>query len=117
MEAKYNALSEALKSVLPLQELLTHVARGVGLPEDYKTTFKTTVWEDNAGALTLADMEPGRITPRSKYYAVKTHWFRSHLSERLKIVKVDTTQQRADILTKGLTQATFENIQKLLCGW
>ena len=117
MEAEYNALSEALKSVLPLQELLTHVARGVGLPEDYKTTFKTTVWEDNAGALTLANMEPGRITPRSKYYAVKTHWFRSHLSERLKIVKVDTTQQRADILTKGLTQATFESIRKLLCGW
>ena len=31
MEAEYNALSEALKSVLPLRELLTHVAKGVGL--------------------------------------------------------------------------------------
>ena len=117
MEAEYNALSEALKSVLPLRELLTHVAKGVGLSDDYTTTFKTTVWEDNAGALTLANMEPGRITPRSKYYAVKTHWFRSHLNERLTVVKVATTEQRADILTKGLTQTTFEHIRKLLCGW
>ena len=75
MEAEYNALSESLKSVLPLRELLTHVAEGVGLSKEYTTTFKTTVWEDNMGALTLANLEPGRITPRSKYYAVKMHWF------------------------------------------
>ena len=117
MEAEYNALSESLKSVLPLQELLTHVAEGVGLSKEYTTTFKTTIWEDNMGALTLANLEPGRITPRSKYYAVKIHWFRQHISDRLRVVKVDTTQQRADILTKGLTQTTFEHIRKLLCGW
>ena len=117
MEAEYNALSESLKSVLPLRELLTHVAEGVGLSKEYTTTFKTTVWEDNMGALTLANLEPGRITPRSKYYAVKMHWFRQHISDRLRVVKVDTTQQRADILTKGLTQSTFEHIRKLLCGW
>jgi len=41
--------------------------------------FKITVWEENVGALTLARMEPGRTTPQSKLYAVKYHWFHSHL--------------------------------------
>ena len=54
MEAEYTALSVAMKSVLPLLELLKTVARGVGMTEDQSTKFKTTVWEDNNGALTLA---------------------------------------------------------------
>ena len=118
MEAEYNALSAAMKSVLPLLELLKTVAKGAGVSDEQVTKFKTTVWEDNVGALTLANMEPGRMTPRSKFYAVKYHWFRSHLKpNRIEVVKIDTKEQRADILTKGLTQVTFEQVRRLLCGW
>jgi hypothetical protein len=94
------------------------VAKGVGISDEQVTKFKTTVWEDNVGALTLANMEPGRMTPRSKFYAVKYHWFWSQLKpNQIKVEKIDTKLQRADILTKGLTQATFENVRRLLCGW
>ena len=118
MEAEYTALSVAMKSVLPLLELLKTVARGVGMTEDQSTKFKTTVWEDNNGALTLANMEPGRFTPRSKFYAIRMHWFRSHLKpNRVTVEKIETSKQRADIMTKGLTKDTFETIRKLLCGW
>jgi Reverse transcriptase (RNA-dependent DNA polymerase) len=118
MEAEYNALSAAMKSVLPLLELLKTVAKGSGVSDEHVTKFKTTVWEDNVGALTLANMEPGRMTPRSKFYAVKYHWFRSHLKpNRVEVVKIDTKEQRADILTKGLVKATFEHVRRLLCGW
>ena len=118
MEAEYNALSTAMKSVIPLLELLRVVGKGVGMSEEQRTKFKTTVWEDNMGALTLANMEPGQMTPRSKFYAIKYHWFRSHLKpNKISVEKISTDSQRADILTKGLTQATFENIRKLLCGW
>ena len=79
MEAEYNALSTAMKSVIPILELLRAVGKGVGMSEEQRTKFKTTFWEDNMGALTLANMEPGRMTPRSKFYAIKYHWFRSHL--------------------------------------
>jgi Reverse transcriptase (RNA-dependent DNA polymerase) len=79
MEAEYNALSFAMRSVLPFQRTVKAIAHGIGLDDERATHFKTTVWEDNAGALTLANMEPGRITPRSKHYAIKYHWFRSHL--------------------------------------
>jgi hypothetical protein len=109
MEAEYNALSVAMRSVLPFQALVHSVTRGIGLESDNVATFKTTVWEDNAGALQLAN---------SKHYAIKYHWFRSHLKPKhIEIIKIDTKLQRADILTKGLTKDKFESIRKLLCGW
>ena len=40
-------------------------------------TFKSTVHEDNQGALILAKLEPGRHTVGSKFYALWLHWFRS----------------------------------------
>ena len=70
------------------------------------------------GALTLANMEPGRVTPRSKFYAIKYHWFHSYLKpNKITVEKIATDQQRADIFTKGLTHGIFQNICKLLCGW
>ena len=118
MDAEYNALSMAMKSVLPLLELLRIIGKQVGLNEEQLTKVKTTVWEDNVGALTLANLEPGRITPRSKFYAIKYHWFRSHLKpNRVQVEKIETKDQRADILTKQPPLATFEAIRKLLCGW
>jgi hypothetical protein len=101
------------------------VARGVGLSEEVLTSFKTTVWEDNNGALTLANMEPGQMTLRSKHYAVKYHWFRSHLGSHLgshlapnkiEVHKIETNLQKADIFTKGLRKEKFQSIRKLLCG-
>jgi hypothetical protein len=98
--------------------LFLAVSRGIGLGDDVTTTFKTTVWEDNNGALSLANMEPGRMTPRSKHYAVKYHWFRSHLAPNsVEVQKIDTTLQKADIFTKGLRKEKFWIIRKLLCGW
>jgi hypothetical protein len=68
----------------------------------HSTHFRTTVHEDNARALALANMEPGRITPRSKHYAVKMHWFRSKLdpngSHPITIKKIDTQFQRGRYL-------------------
>jgi hypothetical protein len=118
MEAEYNALSTAMRSVLPFRETVKAVAQGVGLKDEHLTIFKTTVWEDNIGCLTLANMEPGRITPRSKHYAIRMHWFRSHLKPHsITVQKIATQEQKADILTKGLSKDTFISIRKLLCGW
>jgi hypothetical protein len=66
MEAEYNEPSEAMKFVLPLQTLIKTVSDAVGLDMGRLTTFKTTIWEDNQGTLTLAKLEPGRTTPEVK---------------------------------------------------
>jgi hypothetical protein len=77
MEAEHNALSMEMHDVLPLRNLSIEISKGVGMAGKTPTTFKTTVWEDNNGALKLATMEPGQTTPRSKSYGVRYHWFRS----------------------------------------
>jgi hypothetical protein len=118
MESEYIALAIAMRDLLPFKRLFLAVAHGIGLDKSKTTTFKTTVWEDNLGALTLARMEPGRMSPTSKHYAIKYHWFHSHLKlNEIEIEKIDTKLQRADIVTKGLRYATFIQIQKLMCGW
>jgi hypothetical protein len=33
------------------------------------------------------------------------------------IHKIESAEQKADIFTKGLPEATFRAIRKLLCGW
>jgi hypothetical protein len=103
MEAKYNGLSLCMRDLLPFKRLLLAVANGIGLADDILTTFKMTVWEDNNGPLTVAKMEPGQMTPHSKHYTIKYHWFYSHLvPNQVEVNKIDTDLQKADIFTKGL---------------
>ena len=118
MMAEYYALSSAMREVIPLRSLVQTVAKGCGVDEHVLTTFKTTVWEDNNGALTLANLDPGQQTPRSKFYDVKVHWFRSHLKpNNIEVKKIDTKIQLADLFTKPLTKDTFSSLRKLLMGW
>ena len=117
MMAEYYALSSAMREVLPLRELVHTVAKGCGIAEACTTSFLTTVYEDNNGALTLANLDPGHQTPRSKHYDVRVHWFRSHLNKEIQVVKVDTTLQLADLFTKPLPRDQFQKLRKLLIGW
>ena len=118
MMAEYYALSTAMREVLPLRDLVRVVAEGCGIRSDCLTTFKTTVWEDNMGALTLANLDPGQNTTRSKFYDSKVHWFRSHLKpNQIKVTKIDTKEQRADIFTKSCLRDVFERLRKMLMGW
>ena len=117
MMAEHCALSAAMREVTPLRSLVRTVAKGVGLDDKCVTTFKVNVWEDNVGALTLANLDPGQDTPRSKWCDSKVHWFRSHLNSNIKVLKIDTKLQMADIFTKSGTRESFLRIRKLLCGW
>jgi hypothetical protein len=98
IEAEYNGLSLCMRDLLPFKNLFLAILHGIRLADDIQTKFKTSIWEDNNGALTLANMEPGHMTPRSKHYAVKYHWFRSHLKpNEVEVHKIDTNLQKADI--------------------
>jgi hypothetical protein len=118
MEAEYSALSTAMRDVFPIKMLATEISENVGLTQEPITHFRTTVWEDNAGALKLATLEPGRMTPKSKWYGIKYHWFRSKLKPNsIDIVKIASVDQRADFLTKSLRREKFEANRKLTLGW
>ena len=117
LHSEYVALSQSLRDLLPTKELLKDTISNVGIPEDcLKFKTKCTVFEDNAGALQVATSP--RMTPTSKFIAVKYHWFRQHVdSGEINIVKVTSQEQQADMFTKGLQGELFRKIRKLVCGW
>jgi hypothetical protein len=76
----------------------------------------SSVFEDNNGALQLA--RSPRMTPRTKHYVIKYHFFGYYVEkEEIKLYKIDTKEQRADIMTKGLVMVLFIYLRKFLCGW
>ena len=60
MEAEYTALSMALRAAIPFMEVCRYVISRFWTVPNSLVKFKTTVHEDNQGALALAKLEPGR---------------------------------------------------------
>ena len=117
MEAEYIAVSTAMKELIPLREVLADILKIFQLQRDPISSI-STVWEDNQACLILANTPPPRMTPRSKHIAIKYHWFRSHiLPDSIVVKKIDTLEQKADILTKGLGNQAFQRIRHLILGW
>jgi hypothetical protein len=76
------------------------------------------IHEDNVGTLILGQLESRQMTPRSKHYAVKYHWFQEHLVPcKIQLVQIATKDQLGDVLPKGLDNATVNNLQNMLMGW
>ena len=76
------------------------------------------IHEDNAGALLLGKLEPRQMTPCSKHYAIKYHWFREHIGPRnIELVKISSENQLGDLFTKGLDRNIFQRLRKKLMGW
>lgn len=116
MESEYVALSTAMRDVLPMRRLVTAVAKAITGEDQVESIAHSDVFEDNNGALTLATIP--RMTPRSKHYGTKYHFFRHHVQNgELKINKIDTKEQLADIMTKGLPRETFTYLRDKLMGW
>jgi hypothetical protein len=118
MEAEYVALNASCKDLIPIIRIVKGLAKVVGLPMNEVSKMHVSVHEDNAGALVLARMEPPRMTPRSKHYCTKYHWFRYQLKPHaVELFKIATENQLGDIFTKGLRVGTFQNLRKMLMGW
>jgi histone deacetylase 1/2 len=116
-EAEYIALSQAMRELIPLRRLLLEIVTEMKLPGITDSVIKSTVFEDNNGAISTATAV--KMTPRTKHIAVKYHFFKSylHAGTGITIAKIDTNLQKADIFTKGLAPHKFAEIRKLLCDW
>ena len=116
MHAEYVALSTSCRDVIPMRQLVKLAAEGLGFDVNIECRTHSTIFEDNNGALTLANVP--RMTPTSKSIAVKYHWFRDQVQNgELKVVKVDTKENSADLFTKACERETFERLRMMLCGW
>jgi len=121
LEAEYNALSSALKTLLPLKRLLIEATTNVQLPNDLISTIAARAFEDNQGAYYLATNH--RITSRTRWYLNKWHWFWQHVTKdgtgpnTTAICELDTSLQDADFFTKALPPEPFEANRLRVLGW
>jgi hypothetical protein len=116
LEAEYIALSDCLRTVVWLKALIIEVASALGLTDSVMSTLHAVVFEDNQGAYLLATKH--RLSPRTKHYNIKYHWFHSLYDDgAFLIAQCGTTVQDADYLTKGLVRLLFQNNRKRRQGW
>ena len=114
-EAEYIAMSQSLRDVIPIMELLREM-RELGHPVICtEPVVYCKVFEDNSGALELARLP--KLRPRTKHINVCYHHFREHVRLGLiKIYHVATDDQTADVLTKPLAQNIFCKHRAAICG-
>jgi hypothetical protein len=118
MEAEYVALSTSCRDLFPLINLTNQLCAALQVKMHTETQMHIKIHKDNVGALTLGKLKPRRMTPRSKHYAVKYHWFCEHIGPRnIQLVKISSSDQLGNLFTKGLSRVLFQGLQKQLMGW
>ena len=75
LESEYVALSQSLRTVMPMQTLLNEVAPIVTMQTNVTVDMVSTVFEDNNGALSLATEH--KVTSRTKHFNIKYHFLKS----------------------------------------
>jgi hypothetical protein len=115
-ESEYISLSQALRDTIPLMNLVDEVKRKYDEKIVSTPTVRCTLFEDNSGALELANAP--KMRPRTKHINVKYHHFRDHVKKKkIRITSVRSEDQVADYLTKALPKETFERHRNAFQNW
>jgi hypothetical protein len=134
MEDEYTALSQLMRDLIPIQEMLKDFKRFMLLDEGYilkcnihSKAFKevgigediippSLVYEDNEACLKFAQMP--KLQPRTKHIGVPFHWFTSKIIYlEISVKPILSVDHLADQFTKGLAQEPFEKVCMALVGW
>ncbi len=111
------ALSACCSELFPIMDMVKSLTESVNLLIRIRT-MNVSIHEDNLGALVLAKTLPPQFTPWSKYYTIKTIWFRKEIIKQgIQLQKINTVEQLGDIFTKGLTRVIFEYLRMKIMGW
>ena len=125
MEAEYIALSQSMRELIAIREVLREIQTYVISGKSRKTLFRT-----HSKAFTLEDI-PQSIVHEDNEACLKNlqlcqrclhglpyHFFRTKIEElEIKVIGVSTHDQLADQFTKGLTVDLFVKPRKELMGW
>jgi hypothetical protein len=115
-EAEYVALSQALREVMPMIEILKELKEASFAYDPAIPTVHCKAFEDNTGALEMARLP--KMRPQTKHMNIKYHHFRDAvIAGLISIHHVTTHFQLADMLTKSLTVQVFEYLRKFVMGW
>lgn len=101
-EAEYVALALCMQQVKWIKQLFIELNF---------TKFRTTIFEDNKGCIDIAN--GSGATKRSKHIDIKCHFIQDELAKGIaKLMAIETTNQIADILTKGLPKVKHDFLVK-----
>jgi KUP system potassium uptake protein len=104
-EAEYYALSEAIKEVLWVRQVLNEIGLSLNRP--------TTVYQDNRSTIAIA-LNPIQHQ-RVKHMDVRVHFLRDHLDKKdAELVWCPTDDMVADIFTKALPGPAHAKFTELL---
>lgn len=79
------------------------------------TLSATNIFEDNAACIVLAYSDTTKV--RTKNIALKWNHFKDQIKQGLiRVIKIDTHMNWADILTKPLGHQKHETLHKLIMG-
>jgi hypothetical protein len=117
LEAEYSALSQALRTLLPLKRMIIGIAQTSRLSREVQATIMAEVFEDNQGCLALATNH--RLTSRTKYFHVKWHWFWHFYAvhREFEVTYIRSALQDADYLTKQIPKDAFQANRFRTQGW
>ncbi len=104
-EAEYISLCSAAQETVWMRNLL----RSIG----FEQTGPTTILEDNQGAIALSKNPKGHH--RTKHIDIKYHYIREATEKGdIELKYCPTERMFADILTKALPKARFEELRTLI---
>jgi hypothetical protein len=129
MEAEYIALSQSMRELISVREILREIQRFAMSGKSRKLTLRThskafvldqipksIVYEDNESCLKFATMS--KMSPRTKHIAIPYHFFCTQVSElEIAAIGVSTTNQLVDQFTKGLTENMLKKARNELMRW
>ena len=119
-EAELIAMSTAMRELLWIRRLVADIAKGFGVAYNKHTMIKSTVFEDNEGAIHLSKRPD--MTPRTRHLSVKYTQFKENLGvdkdgNGISVAWVPTELQIGDVFTKGVGPLKFKPLRDLLMGW
>ena len=120
MEAKIISLAHCSQELFPVMDIVAEISEAVGIKTKELVSMHVPIHKDNDGALVPTETIPPQFTPQSKYYVIKTAWFRDEIQNRgVRLLKIETVQQLGAMFmfTKGLSRPTFEYLRKKVMGW
>ena len=114
-EAEYIAMSQALRDVIPVMNLIQEMREQEFQVICIEPYVYCKLFEDNSGALELTRLP--KLRPRTKHINVCYHHFCKLVRKGLiKIFPINTKDQIADALTKALAQNDFQRHRHHMCG-
>ena len=114
-EREYNALSQFLRNITPIVELL-HKFKGTFPFNPQNPVIHYTIHEDNKGCIDIVELL--RMGPHTKHIALKYHHFRSSIKDKtISVIYVKSSRQIAKIFIKLLIDSQFGILRKTMMRW